>query len=111
MRKKIANYSVEMKDLQVSTIFGRSLDGAFGADRDGSARVPRRILFWTKADLETKLLDFQHYYNGHRTHAGLEGRLPEPAVAGSVLPIGIHAYQWLRHCRASLQIIRSICNH
>jgi hypothetical protein len=23
-----------------------------------------RILFWTKADLETKLLDFQHYYNG-----------------------------------------------
>jgi IstB-like ATP binding protein len=22
-----------------------------------------RILFWTTADLETKLLDFQHYYN------------------------------------------------
>ena len=33
-----------------------------------------RTLFWTTADLETKLLDFQHYYNGHRTHAGLEGR-------------------------------------
>jgi hypothetical protein len=32
-----------------------------------------RILFWTVADLETKLLDFQHYYNGHRTHSGLEG--------------------------------------
>ena len=30
-----------------------------------------RTLFWTTADLETKLLDFQHYYNGHRTHAGL----------------------------------------
>jgi putative transposase len=39
-----------------------------------------RILFWTRADLETKLLDFQHYYNGHRTHAGLEGRLPEPTI-------------------------------
>jgi integrase-like protein len=29
-----------------------------------------RMLFWTAADLEMKLLDFQHYYNGHRTHAG-----------------------------------------
>jgi hypothetical protein len=28
-----------------------------------------RILFWTTTDLETKLLDFQHYDNGHRTHA------------------------------------------
>src|SRR4030095_2988114 len=25
-----------------------------------------RILFWTTADLEEKLIDFQHYYNGHR---------------------------------------------
>jgi len=25
-----------------------------------------RTLFWTTAALETKLLDFQHYYNGHR---------------------------------------------
>ena len=29
-----------------------------------------RTLFWTAVDLETKLLAFQHYYNGHRTHAG-----------------------------------------
>ena len=33
-----------------------------------------RTLFWTTADLETKLFDFQQYYNGHRTHAGLGGR-------------------------------------
>ena len=39
-----------------------------------------RILFWTTTDLETKLLDFQHYYNGHRTHAGLDGRTPEPSL-------------------------------
>ncbi len=32
-----------------------------------------RMLFWRTADLETKLVDFQHYYNGHRTLAGLEG--------------------------------------
>jgi hypothetical protein len=37
-----------------------------------------RTLFGTTADPETKLLGFQHYYNGHRAHAGLEGRLPEP---------------------------------
>src|SRR6516225_2284783 len=42
-----------------------------------------RILFWTTADLETKLFDFQHYFNGNRTHAGLKGRLPEPGVDGS----------------------------
>ena len=39
-----------------------------------------RTLFWTAADLEMKLLDFQRYYNGHRTHAGLGGRTPEPST-------------------------------
>ena len=29
-----------------------------------------RTLFWTAADLERKLLDFQRYYNGHRTMRG-----------------------------------------
>jgi hypothetical protein len=29
-----------------------------------------RTLFWTAGDLEVKLLEFQRYYNGHRTHAG-----------------------------------------
>ena len=63
-----------------------------------------RILFWTTADLETKLLDFQHYYNGHRTHSGLEGRLPEPTVEESVMkPIGLDSYQWQRHCRGLYQ--------
>jgi hypothetical protein len=46
-----------------------------------------RTLFWTTADLETKLFDFQHYYNGHRTHAGLKGGLPEPRVDGSISSI------------------------
>ena len=27
-----------------------------------------------------KLLDFQRYYNSHRTHAGLNGRTPEPST-------------------------------
>jgi putative transposase len=62
-----------------------------------------RILFWTTADLETKLLDFQNFYNLQRTHAGLEGRLPQPAVEGSVSPIGLDSYQWRRHCRGLYQ--------
>src|SRR5712671_3648164 len=37
-----------------------------------------RTLFWTAADLELKLLDFQRYFNGYRAHAGLAGRTPEP---------------------------------
>jgi hypothetical protein len=58
-----------------------------------------RVLFWTTADLEAKLLDFQNYFNGPRTHAGLEGRLPEPPGDGSGLPIGLDSYRWKAHCR------------
>jgi hypothetical protein len=42
-----------------------------------------RIFFWTAADLEAKLLDFQYFYNGYRTHAGLEGQPPKPIVDGT----------------------------
>jgi putative transposase len=61
-----------------------------------------RTLFWTTADLEAKLIDFQHYYNAHRTHAGLDGRLPEPGVAGAA-PIDFASYRWQRHCRGLFQ--------
>ena len=59
-------------------------------------------LFWTTADLETKLFDFQQYYNGHRTHAGLDGRVPESAVNGPT-SIGLDSYRWRRHCRGLYQ--------
>src|SRR5256885_7528631 len=35
---------------------------------------------WMTADLEVKLLEFQRYYNGDPTHAGLGGRTPEPSM-------------------------------
>ena len=38
-----------------------------------------RMLFWTAADLERKLVEFQQYYNEHRTHAGRGGRPPAPS--------------------------------
>jgi len=62
-----------------------------------------RTLFWTTADLEAKLINFQHYYNGHRTHAGLEGRLPEPRIGGPGAPINFASYRWQKHCRGLYQ--------
>jgi len=62
-----------------------------------------RILCWITADPEAKLVDFKHYYNGHRTHAGLEGRLPEPPAGGAVTPTGLGSYRWRRHCRGLYQ--------
>ena len=40
-----------------------------------------RTLFWTTADLETKLNEFRDYFNRHRAHAGLDGRPPERTIA------------------------------
>jgi hypothetical protein len=62
-----------------------------------------RILFWTTADLETKLLDFQYYYNGHRTHAGLDGRPPEPSLDAGRSPASFRSYRWQQHCRGLYQ--------
>jgi len=60
-----------------------------------------RMLFWTTVDLERKLLEFQHYYNGHRSHAGLGGRLPEPS--GGESTIDLSSYRWQKHCRGLYQ--------
>ena len=62
-----------------------------------------QILFWTTVDLEEKLAEFRSFYNGHRTHAGLGGGLPEPGADGSTAPIGFETYRWRRHCRGLFQ--------
>src|ERR1700694_3071005 len=49
-----------------------------------------RTLFWTATDLELKLLEFQRDYNGHRAHAGLEGRTPEPSTEAG----GLAGVRW-----------------
>ncbi len=58
-----------------------------------------RTLFWTTVDLDAKLAGHRKYYNGHRTHAGLEGGLPEPGTDGSASPIDFESYRWRSHCR------------
>jgi putative transposase len=56
-----------------------------------------RTLFWTTADLETKLGDFKDYYNGCRTHSALAGRVPSsPTGPSTQAKLGFH--QWRRHC-------------
>ncbi len=61
-----------------------------------------RTLFWTAADLERKLLDFQGYYNGHRAHAGLDGRTPQP-ITDRWAPTDVRWYRWQPHCRGLYQ--------
>jgi len=62
-----------------------------------------RTLFWTAADLEMKLLDFQRYYNGHRARAGLDGRTPDPITDRAWARAGISSYRWQPHCRGLYQ--------
>src|SRR6267143_6111495 len=60
-------------------------------------------LFQTIADLEEKLLDFQRYYNGHRTHTGLNGRTPEPSTDTGCARASVSSYRWQPHCRGLYQ--------
>ena len=62
-----------------------------------------RTLFWTAADLELKLLEFQRYFNGHRTHAGLGGLTPEPRTGEDGARAGVSQYRWRSHCRGLYQ--------
>jgi putative transposase len=62
-----------------------------------------RILFWTAADLELKLLEFQRYFNGHRTHAGLGGLTPEPRTGEDRARASLRQYCWRSHCRGLYQ--------
>jgi putative transposase len=69
-------------------------------------------LFWTAADLELTLFEFQRYYNGHRAHAGVEGRPPvsirtrvtaarvSVRIAGSRTVVGSITRRWRREACA-----------
>src|SRR6266540_3944698 len=62
-----------------------------------------RTLFWTAADLEMKLLEFQRYFNGHRTHAGLGGLTPERRTVAESARASLSNYRWRAHCRGLYQ--------
>ena len=62
-----------------------------------------RTLFWTAADLEIKLLEFQRYYNGYRVHAALDGRPPESIPDEGGVHTCLGSYRWQSHCRGLYQ--------
>src|SRR5437867_2251164 len=82
--------------MEIKTVPGVPLSHPFIERLIGSIRREclDQTLFWTTADLEAKLRDFQCYFNSHRTHAGLESRLPEPSVKGPASPIKFESYRW-----------------
>ena len=58
-----------------------------------------RTLFWTTADLESKLLDFQDLFqfNYHRAPTARLGRPPEDAPPRPIAKLP--SYRWESHCR------------
>ena len=62
-----------------------------------------RTLFWTTADLDVKLRDFQRYFNGHRTHAGQGGLTPEPRTGGTSARASVSTYRRQPHWRGLYQ--------
>jgi transposase InsO family protein len=60
-----------------------------------------RTLFWSTADLESKLLDFKTYFNHHRAHTAREGRPPDDPP--SRLVANLQSYRWESHCRGLYQ--------
>jgi putative transposase len=59
------------------------------------------LLFWTAADLELKLSDFQNYCNTVRVHASLENKTPIPTAESK--PVDLKCYAWQKHCRGLYQ--------
>ena len=61
-----------------------------------------QTFFWTATDLESKLQDFQRYYNQHRCHSSRDGATPVSADSGKV--IDLSSYRWQKHCRGLFQL-------
>jgi transposase InsO family protein len=60
-----------------------------------------RTLFWTTADLESKLLDFKTYFNHQRTHSARAGRPPDDVLTRPIA--NLQSYRWESHCRGLYQ--------
>lgn len=65
-----------------------------------------KILFWTASDLQTKLDEYQHYFNGLRCHWGLDRITPlqkaDEKASGEV--IKLENYRWNKHCRGLFEL-------
>ena len=91
--------------IEIKTVPGVPLSHPFVERLIGTIRREclDQTLFWTTADLEAKLRDFQDYFNGYRAHAGLGGRLPDAGINGPASPTSFASYRWRKHCRGLYQ--------
>ncbi len=56
------------------------------------------LFFWTRTDLEQKLLTYCDYYNQHRCHTGLSGETPNTYGLRKASPYAtLQLYRWLRY--------------
>jgi len=62
-----------------------------------------RTLFWTAADPEVKLLDFQRHFNGIARTRGWAGLTPEPRTGEDSARASVSRYRWRLHCRGLYQ--------
>jgi transposase InsO family protein len=64
-----------------------------------------QTLFWTSSDLQQKLDKFKHYFNEHRTHMGINGKIPvKLASEQQQNVIDVKNYRWQSHCRGLFQL-------
>lgn len=64
-----------------------------------------RVLFWTAADLEGKLLQFQAYYNQDRIQASLDGITLDAKTTNQGQTLAkLNDYRWESHCRGLYQL-------
>jgi putative transposase len=61
-----------------------------------------QTLFWTATDLETKLRNYQSYFNESRTHSGRDGVTPMASEGNRV--VDINDYRWKKHCRGLFEL-------
>jgi hypothetical protein len=66
-----------------------------------------QMFFWNATDLQKKLTAFQHYYNEHRTHAGIEAQVPAKfGKKSSFTGANLHHFQWQSFCRGLFRLLR-----
>jgi transposase InsO family protein len=64
-----------------------------------------QTLFWNEVDLQNKLYDFTGYYNNHRVHSSLKGKVPTNFGDKNISPLAaLSNYDWHSPCRGLYQL-------
>jgi transposase InsO family protein len=92
---------------EIKTVTGVPVSHPFIERLIGSIRREYldHIFFWNAVDLESKLGEFQYYYNHKRVHASLGGDTPAEFAGESKTPRAkIDEFRWETHCRGLVQL-------